>query len=70
MHQRGYAGFGFSTLRAIVRHRRLRLFPVRGTSPDTPRDIAWIHPHSEAHNRLERFMDSAPDDGDRAAPRP
>ena len=56
MHERGYVGYGFATRRALLRHRRLSVWRVPATGPVMPRDIAWIHPQSEAHARLARLL--------------
>jgi FkbM family methyltransferase len=56
MHARGYLGYGFDTRAAFIRHRLPTLWRVPTTGPRLPRDIAWIHPDSEASRRLHRFV--------------
>lgn len=63
MHAHGYEGFGFDDARAVVRRRRLVLWRVRGTGPRMPRDIAWVHPDSEAARRLRPLIADPPPQG-------
>jgi len=58
MQERGYRAYGFDAARAVLRYRRLVMTFVPGTGPVMPRDIAWVHPESEAWGRLRQYLNT------------
>lgn len=56
MTSRGYLGFAMDAALAILRTRRLKLFPIDLDLQAVPFDVVWIHPESPFQARLRRCM--------------